>query len=98
MGKINIYNTKTDIIILGYDITNKQSFEKIKTYWSVEIRKMNGVKLIYLLGNKIDRLNCTKIDKNDGQKYADLNNMIFFEISVKKILILGILYKIYYQI
>ena len=84
MGQLKLYNTKSDIIILGYDITNTKSFEKIKTYWSNEIKKVKGVKIIYLLGNKIDRLYRREIDKIDGEKFADSNNMRFFEISVKK--------------
>ena len=28
MGELKLYNTKSDFIILGYDITNKKSFEK----------------------------------------------------------------------
>ena len=84
MGELKLYNKNTDIIILGYDITNKKSFEKIETYWSNEIKKINRIKLIYLLGNKIDKSKWREIDKNDGKKFADSNNMRFFEVSVKK--------------
>ena len=42
-----------DFIILGYDITNEQSFEKIKNAY-FEKKKYIKTNLIYLLGNKND--------------------------------------------
>ena len=43
-------------IILGYDITRKESFESIRDFWYNFLKKnidINNV-LVYLVGNKID--------------------------------------------
>ena len=37
-----------DCIIMGYDVTNKQSFEDIKTYWIDKIKNRSNIDLIYL--------------------------------------------------
>ena len=34
-----IFYKDADCIVLGYDITNKSSFEDIKTYWAPELRE-----------------------------------------------------------
>ena len=60
---------------MGYDVTNKQSFEEIK-----EKTKAN---LIYLLGNKIDLKDSIKVSENEGKEFADKNDIKYFQISVK---------------
>jgi hypothetical protein len=38
---INHYYDNADCIIMGYDITNKQSFEEIKSFWYNKIKEKN---------------------------------------------------------
>ena len=37
---IKTYSKNADCIIMGYDITNKQSFQEIKSFWYKEINNM----------------------------------------------------------
>ena len=77
----NIYYKNADCIILGYDVTNKQSFDEIELYWFNQIKEKSKTNLIYLLGNKIDLK--FEIMENKGKSFSDLNNLKFFPISVK---------------
>ena len=49
-----IYYKYADCIIMGYDVTNKNSFQEIIDYWYEQIKQLCNTNLIYLLGNKID--------------------------------------------
>ena len=77
------YFENADCIIMGYDATNKQSFEEIKSYWYNKIKEIAKTNLIYLLGNKIDLKDNIKISENEGKEFADKNNIKYFSISVK---------------
>ena len=49
-----MYYRKASGILLVYDITNKQSFERVK-FWISEIESVgNPYCIIFLIGNKID--------------------------------------------
>ena len=41
------YYNNADCIIMGIDLTNKQSFEEIVSYWYKKIKKKAKTKLIY---------------------------------------------------
>ena len=77
----NIYYKNADCIIMGYDVTNKQSFDEIELYWFNQIKEKSKTNLIYLLGNKIDLK--FEIVENKGKSFSDFNNLKFFAISVK---------------
>ena len=42
------YYKNADCIIMGYDVTNKQSFEEIKSFWYNKIKEKTKTNLIYL--------------------------------------------------
>ena len=77
------YYKNADCIIMGYDVTNKQSFEEIKKYWYKEIKEKTKTNLIYLLGNKIDLKKNIQIKEKDVKKFASENGIKYFLISVK---------------
>ena len=66
-----------------YDITNKTSFENIKSW--LEDCKKKCPKSIYfvLIGNKSDLENKREVTYEEGSIYAQKNGMIFFETSAK---------------
>ena len=66
-----------------YDITNKASFENIKSW--LEDCKKKCPKSIYfvLIGNKSDLENKREVTYEEGSIYAQKNGMIFFETSAK---------------
>lgn len=76
------YLLKTLGIILVYDISNKESFEKLSYYNKIiEKNLVNGVIKI-LVGNKCDRKDRAIMEEN-GEKFAMENNYTFFETSTK---------------
>ena len=78
---VKIYLQDSDCIVIGYDITNKKSFEEVLKYWYPKSKEFDTCKLIYLIGNKID-LNAKRIIKKEvANEFAKLNKLRFFEIS-----------------
>ena len=67
---------------MGYDATNKESFEEIKKYWYKQLKELSKTNLIYLLENKIDLLTESLIN-NDGEQFTNLNNIKFFRCLLK---------------
>ena len=72
-----------DCIVLGYDITRKYSFENIDNYWYPTSKKISGVNLFYLIGNKADLYEWEEVPESEAREYAKNNNMRFFKISCK---------------
>ena len=79
-----LIRNKIDCIVLGYDITDKRSFDSLSG-WIEKIKEnsINTIKLIYLIGNKIDLEESRKVNKEEGQRFAKENNLRFFEVSCK---------------
>ena len=74
------YKSSTCAFIV-YDITNKNSFESISS-WLTECREMCYKDiLICLVGNKTDLEENRIISREEGQKFAENNGLLFFETS-----------------
>ena len=75
---------KSDIFLLFYDVTNKESYEEIKNMLKDIIHekgKKNDNYELLLIGNKID-INGERVIKSEtAKKFADENNMRYFECS-----------------
>ena len=70
-------------IILLYDITDRRSFDNVKT-WIEQIREEVGDKVsIILVGNKIDEVDGRKVKTEEGEKIANEIGLSFFECSAK---------------
>ena len=80
---ITFFYFNADCIVLGYDITKKESFENIKSYWYPTSKKFSGLNLFYLIGNKIDLIDQEEVPESDAREYAKNNNMRFFLTSCK---------------
>ena len=66
-----------------YDITNRTSFENVKT-WLDDIQKQcPQTTFLVLVGNKIDLENERQILYEEGASFAEKNNMLFIETSAK---------------
>ena len=72
-------------IILGYDITNKNSFESIKKDWYdfVKDNMVGEMSLVYLIGNKIDLIEERVVSDEEGISLANDLNMKYFGVSAK---------------
>ena len=76
------YKSSTCAFII-YDITNKKSFSNVAS-WLNECRDMCYKDiLICLVGNKTDLENKRIVSKEEGQKFADDNGLLFFETSAQ---------------
>ena len=71
----------SDCVVLGYDVTNINSFKNIQDFWYKFSKDNSGTNLIYLIGNKIDLINERKVEKDIARSFAEKNNMKYFEIS-----------------
>ena len=79
-----IYLRDTKVAILVYDITNKKSFEEIKSYY-YDIAKLNcnSDAIFVVLGNKCDRYNESQVSEEEGKEFARSINAIFQLTSCK---------------
>ena len=69
--------------IIVYDITNKDSFNHINS-WIDECKNQSPKTVFFVLvGNKSDLENKRQVNYNEGLKFAQENNILFFESSAK---------------
>ena len=68
-------------IIIGFDATNHGTFDEVKKYWFPKAKEISDAKLIYLIGNKIDKYKERRVNKKEAKKFAKENNLRYFEIS-----------------
>ncbi|MCQ2818008.1 MAG: GTP-binding protein [archaeon] len=80
---IQMYTRGSQIILLVYDITRKESFEHIPE-WINELTNVKKEEVIFcLVGNKIDLNEKREVTYEEGKKFADENKIIFEEVSAK---------------
>ncbi|KAK3601303.1 hypothetical protein CHS0354_011901 [Potamilus streckersoni] len=78
-----LYLRGIDGAVLVYDLTNPESFMNITT-WINEVRKYaSGNPVMALVGNKTDLNNYIFVAREDGEKLASEQGMIFMETSAK---------------
>ena len=78
----NYYKGSHGILLL-YDITKVNSFENIRE-WIKDIREEVYEKaIIFIIGNKIDKIEERKVSTEQGEKLAQEFNLPFFEASAK---------------
>ena len=79
----NFYK-QANCCLLVYDITNKESFNKIKNYYVNKIKEnCKSIVKVLLLGNKTDLNDKREVSDKDGHDLALKNNYIFMESSFK---------------
>ena len=80
-----IYMKKIHIALIVYDITNHSSFEQLN-YWIELVKEVNKDKeiIIGIAANKSDLYYKQEISTEEGKKFADDNNCLFFETSAKE--------------
>jgi Ras-related protein Rab-1A len=78
------YYRGANAIIITYDITNKNSFDRIKE-WISEIERNNNLEpIIMILGNKKDLDYKRTISYETAKELADNLNIIYYEVSAMK--------------
>jgi len=77
------YYRDAHALLLLYDITNRASFDNIRT-WLAEIREYAQEEVvIMLLGNKCDVTEARVVKREEGEKLAKEYNIAFMETSAK---------------
>lgn len=78
-----IYYRSSNGAILVYDITDEDSFQKVKK-WIKELKKMLGADItLAIVGNKIDMNKNRNVDPEMAQNYADSVGATHYETSAK---------------
>ena len=79
------YYRKADCCLLVYDISERNTFDELKSYFIGKIKEKCKKDIqVILLGNKTDLENKRKIPSEEGCKLALENNYIFLETSCLK--------------
>ena len=80
---IPMYTRDANIILLVYDITNKDSFTNL-SLWLKDLTNINLEEVIIcIIGNKIDLSEKRVVNKEEGEKFAEEHDFIFQETSAK---------------
>ena len=87
--KFNVYQMNRlknkSCILLVFDITNRKSFDEIKNviYPEFKCNKNNNNLFNILIGSKLDLKNERNVAYEEGEIFAEENNMKYFEVSSK---------------
>ena len=77
-----IFLKGANIVLMVYDITNKESFEELKNYWyEIVVEKVNGNFILGIAGNKSDLYENSQVPLEEGKSYANKVNAIFSETT-----------------
>jgi Ras-related protein Rab-5C len=80
---VPMYYRHTSIAIIVYDILNMDSYNIAKE-WVTQIKNdCPTVKIIALVGNKVDLNENRVVYFKDALNYATNNNLLYFEVSAK---------------
>ena len=78
----NYFHT-SDGFLLVYDISNKESFEKLYFWYEqIKLNAPENTKCI-VVGNKSDLENKREVSKNEGENFSKEYNISFYETSAK---------------
>ena len=80
---IPMYTRDANIILLVYDISNRDSFTNL-SQWLKDLTNVNMEEVIIcIVGNKIDLNDKRAVNTEEGKKFAEEHDFIFQEISAK---------------
>ena len=75
------YIRGSSLVFIVYDITNKKSFNNLKS-WIDFVNNIENSNIV-IVGNKIDLENKREVSIEEGQKFCEDKNYDFFEVSAK---------------
>ena len=80
---IPMYIREAQIILLIYDISDRESFDSMPKWIQEVIDVKNTDPVLVLIGNKNDLEKDRKVTFEEGKKFAEENKFIFEEVSAK---------------
>ena len=78
-----MYIREAQIILLIYDISDRESFDSMPKWIQEVIDVKNTDSVLVLIGNKNDLEKDRKVTYEEGKKFAEENKFIFEEVSAK---------------
>ncbi|KAL4502162.1 hypothetical protein ABPG72_000397 [Tetrahymena utriculariae] len=80
----HIYYNYCSVVMISYDITNRESFDKTQI-WFNDYNQKKQIKedILVLIGNKCDLEQQRQVSYLEGQNLAKSLGMLFFEVSAK---------------
>ena len=73
----------SNIVIMVYDITNKESFDELDTFWLEKIKDNTKNIILGLAANKSDLYESEVVTIEEAKNFAKNNNAFFFFFSAK---------------
>ena len=82
---IGDYIKDTNVILLVYDVSSKDSFKNLPTWINIIKKNIKADNVIFaMVGNKIDLEDQRQVSTEDGEDFADKHNFLFAEVSAKE--------------
>ena len=79
-----IFYKDANAAILVYDITRKDSFEELQTYWAEQIKEYAPPNIILaVVGNKSDLAAEEEVDEETARNYSEELGALFFPLLQK---------------
>ena len=79
-----IFYKEAYICLLVFDITKKETFEKLKEYWYNTVKESADLDIIFgVAGNKIDLYENEEVDENDVLEYCKEINASYYKTSAR---------------
>ena len=72
-----------DCIIIGFSVRIEKTLNEVKNYWLPTAKSSSNAKLIYLIGNFIDKKKEREVNEKEAKTFAKENNLRYFETSCK---------------
>lgn len=73
-----IFYKQAYICLLVYDITKKDSFESLRSYWHGVVRENSTTGIIFgLAGNKVDLMENEEVEKNEVENFSQEIHAVF---------------------
>jgi len=80
-----IFYKDAKVIILVYDITNKDSFIQLKEYWYEQVKQLGDKDIIFaVVANKNDLYDKRAVNSETGEEFAKSIGAIFMQTSAKE--------------
>ncbi len=80
---IPMYIREAQIILLIYDISDRDSFDSMPKWIEEVLDVKNSEAVFALIGNKVDLENERKVSFEEGKKFAEEKSFLFQEVSAK---------------
>ena len=79
----NSYYRSAHGVVIVYSVTDRSSFDQVQSWIANAIQQSQDNVPMLILGNKTDLESSRQVSTAEGQKFADMHNILFAEVSAK---------------